>query len=164
MIQIYTGNGKGKTTAAFGLAMRAAGRGKKVAVVQFLKNGDSGEVTSAKKLGIDVYYADVKRPPWDKDASDEWKADSIQRFELAKRLSSECDILICDELFLAISKQFISESDVLQFADSCNKIELVLTGRCAPYALEKRADLVTEVRSVKHYYHAGVPAREGIEY
>jgi len=151
-VHIYTGNGKGKTTAAFGLAMRAVGRGKKVCIIQFMKPDEGyGEQISARKLGIEV-HEDIER------------AEQALQFAREK-LREDYDLLILDEINVALDFNLIKLDDVMELIDSLpEKTELVLTGRYAKPEIIEKADLVTEMREVKHYYTKGVMAREGIEY
>lgn len=166
-IHIYTGNGKGKTTAAFGLAMRAAGRGKKVCIIQFMKPDKGyGEQISARKLGIEVYPFGTNRFVSKKNPAKE----DIERAHMALEFAAEkmkegYDLLILDEVNVAVDFNLISLDDVLSLVNELpEKTELVLTGRYAKDEMIERADLVTEMREVKHYYRKGVIAREGIEY
>ena len=170
LIQIYTGNGKGKTTAALGLALRAAGYGMTVKIIQFLKGGISGELESLKKLEtVELFrVTDAKKYIW--DLTEDEKRDMRERSKAMLRTAKEwfangLDILILDEAMAAIKHGAVSLEDILSLLDAKPEgTELVLTGRDAPRELVERADLVSEVRCVKHYFDEGVPARRGIEF
>jgi cob(I)alamin adenosyltransferase len=169
LIQVYTGNGKGKTTAALGLALRAVGHGLKVLFIQFMKgNIDYGELESSKKLspyltikqmGRETFVSKTNPDPIDiKLAQD--------GFALAKKAISneEYSIVILDEINVAIDYGLIPLSDLLHLLDTKPKgIELILTGRNAKPEIIDKADLVTEMVERKHYYKKGVSARKGIE-
>ena len=166
-VHVYTGNGKGKTTAAFGLAMRAAGRGKKVCIIQFMKPDKGyGEQISARKLGIEIH-------PMGRDKFVNKKNPDKIDVELAKnalqlareKLKENYDLLVLDEINVAIDFNLISVDDTLNLLENVpEKTEIVLTGRYARDEIINRADLVTEMREIKHYFRKGVVAREGIEY
>ncbi len=166
-IHVYTGNGKGKTTAAFGLAMRARGRGKKVCIIQFMKPDKGyGEQVSARKLGIEVY-------PFGRDKFINKKNPAKEDIERAKnalkfarqKFGEDYDLIVLDEINVALDYNLISLNEVLKLIDSLpERTELVLTGRYAKKEIIEKADLVTEMKEVKHYYTRGVIAREGIEY
>ena len=169
LIQIYTGNGKGKTTAALGLALRAVGHGLKVLVVQFMKGHIRyGEIESARllspcltivRIGRDTMVSKSNPDPIDfKLAQD--------GFSLARKAieGREYDIVILDEVNTAIDYGLLPLSSLLELIDSKPEtVELVLTGRNARPEILERADLVTEMVERKHYYRRGVPARKGIE-
>ncbi len=167
-VQVYTGNGKGKTTAAFGLAMRAAGRGMNVCVIQFMKpDAGYGEQISARKLGIEVHALGTNRFVNKNNPSKE----DVERARTALALaeekvkSGEYDIVILDEVNVAINFNLIPVEDVLKILENVpERTEVILTGRYAPDAIIQRADLVTEMREVKHYFRRGVMARKGIEF
>ena len=169
LIQVYTGNGKGKTTAALGLALRAVGHGMKVLVVQFMKgNVQYGELESAKKLSPNLTIKQVGRETFiskpDPDLKDLQLAQ--EGFSIAKNAiqNKEYDIVILDEINLAIDYGLIPVNDLLQIIDSKpDSVELILTGRNVKREILQRADLITEMVDRKHYYDKGVPAREGIE-
>lgn len=168
-LQIYTGNGKGKTTAALGLAFRAAGHGLKTYVAQFLKGQPTGEIEAAKKLAplirIEQFgregFITVKDGPDDEDVS---RASAGLARALEAMLSGDYRIIVLDEVSTAVHFKILPEKDVLDFIDRRPPaIELVLTGRYAPAPFVDRADLVTEMKDIKHYFDKGVKAREGIE-
>jgi cob(I)alamin adenosyltransferase len=169
LVQVYTGNGKGKTTAALGLAFRAVGHGMKVLVVQFMKgNVQRGELESAKKLSPNLTLKQVGRETFiSKPNPDPRDLELAQEgFSIAKKAiqNKEYDIVILDEINLAIDYGLIPLTDLLQMIDSKpDTVELILTGRNVKREILERADLVTEMVDRKHYYDKGVPAREGIE-
>ncbi|MCR4442809.1 MAG: cob(I)yrinic acid a,c-diamide adenosyltransferase [Peptococcaceae bacterium] len=170
-IQVYTGNGKGKTTAALGLGLRAVGRGLKVVMFQFLKGGFSGELESARRLAP---YFEIRRlaaadkPTWalledEKSVLREKFAQEYAELEKFIREGS-ADLVILDEVMAAVHYGLLNASDVCRLMEiKPQEMELVLTGRNAPPEILERADLVTEMRPVKHYYSSGVKARDGIE-
>jgi cob(I)alamin adenosyltransferase len=168
-IQVYTGNGKGKTTAALGLALRAAGRGFRTYIAQFLKGRPTGEIEAAKRLAplirIEQFgrqgFITIKEGPGDEDR--ERAAAGLARAREAM-LSGEYRIVVLDEVSTAVHFKILPERDVLNLIDRRPAgVELVLTGRYAPASFIERADLVTEMTPVKHYFDRGVKAREGIE-
>ena len=168
LIQVYFGNGKGKTTAALGLALRAAGRGKEVLIVQFMKKWDYGELhsiqllpqISVKTFGTKdfVYKGEAKEVDYQ-----EAKKAFTEGVQGAK--SGKFDIIIFDELNVAIDFELLELQQVLDFLEQKSQdIEIIITGRNAPQEIIDKADLVTEMREVKHPYQKGVQARIGIEY
>ncbi len=163
-VQVYTGNGKGKSTAAFGLALRAVGAGYRVLIVQFLKGQEYSEHASFKKLGIDFHL--YGRPEFIVgEPSDEDRRLCREGLERVRRAYSEgYDVVILDEACVAVHLGAMELDDLMRVVDEKPEgVELVITGRYAPEALLERADLVTEMREVKHYYSKGVLARRGIE-
>ncbi len=167
-VQIYTGDGKGKTTAAMGLALRALGRGWKVLLIQFLKPpGGSGEAGVCLRLpGFESMQfggrAFVRSDPPD-PADRERAAQGLNA--AVQRMGEGWDMVILDEILQAVSLGLIGEEQVLDLIrNRCDSIELILTGRGATAALIAAADLVTEMVEVKHPYGKGMPARPGIEY
>jgi cob(I)alamin adenosyltransferase len=167
-IQVYTGNGKGKTTASLGLALRAVGRGLKVCVFQFIKGGGRyGEHLAAEKLAPLLTIIQTGRPGWvNTNDITEDRRTAQEAFVRAKELlvSGDYDLFICDEINGATGFGLIDVEQVLELIGAKpEKTELVLTGRNADERVIEAADLVTEMREIKHYYKAGVPARTGIE-
>jgi len=167
-VQVYTGDGKGKTTAAFGLAMRAVGRGLRALILQFMKADPSwGEIVSARELGIDVEQVGLDHWVFKGEATADDLAAAAAGFARARELvmGGGFDVVVLDEVITAVFFELVPLDDVLRLlADKPQHVELVLTGRRAPDELVAAADLVTEMRPLKHYYDAGVEAREGIEY
>ena len=167
-VQVYTGNGKGKTTAALGLALRAVGRGLKVCVFQFIKGGGRyGEHLAAEKLAPLLTIIQTGRPGWvnTKDITEDRRV-AQEALARAEELltSGEFDLFICDEINGAVGFGLIDVEQALELISrKPEKTELVLTGRNAHQRVIEAADLVTEMREIKHYYKAGVPARTGIE-
>jgi cob(I)alamin adenosyltransferase len=167
-VQIYTGNGKGKTTAALGLALRAVGRGLRVCIFQFIKGGGPyGEHLIAEKLAPLLTIIQSGRPGWvnTKDITEDRRV-AQQALLQAKELltSADYDLVVLDEINGAVGFGLIDVEQVLDLvALKPERVELVLTGRNAHERLIVEADLVTEMREIKHYYSAGVPARTGIE-
>ena len=169
LIQVYTGNGKGKTTAALGIALRAVGHGMKVLVLQFMKGTlDYGESESVQKLSPYLTMRRVGRKSFvsrsDLNVIDFQLAQDGFFFAKKAIEGKEYDIVILDEINVAIDYGLIPLSDVLNLLDVKPKeVELILTGRNARPEILERADLVTEMVERKHYYHKGIQAREGIE-
>lgn len=167
-IQVYTGDGKGKTTAALGLVLRALGQGLKPAFLQFMKADPNwGEVVMLRRLGVPVVQCGLDHWVFKGEATEEDLAAARAGLEQARVLvqSGEYDLVVLDELLTATFFELLSLDAVLAFlAMRPAAVELVMTGRGAPEELIAAADLVTEMRPVKHYYDAGVLARPGIEY
>jgi cob(I)alamin adenosyltransferase len=168
-VQVYTGNGKGKTTAALGLALRAAGYGLRVYIGQFLKGHKYGELLSVRKLAPLITIEQFGRKGFihvgeNQDDDDIERAERGLRSCLRAMLSRKYRIIILDEINVALHFHLLAEKDVYDFlAQRPEDVEVVLTGRYAPSSLIKAADLVTEMREKKHYYAKGVRARLGIE-
>ncbi len=168
LVQVYTGNGKGKTTAALGLAMRAMGHGYRVIMIQFMKGKvNYGELRSAEKLGLKVVqfgrptFVDRRNP----DPEDIREAQRGLAFAREVILSGEYDMVILDEINVAVDFKLISLEDVIRLIEEKPpNIELVLTGRYAHAKIVEKADLVSEVIEVKHPYRRGIEMRKGIDY
>lgn len=165
--QIYTGEGKGKTTAALGLALRAAGRGYPVYIGQFMKGQDYGELYSVPLLKT-ITLEQFDDPGWvyKGKVTEAQRANAHEGLEKARAamLSGDYKIVILDEMNMAVWFELITLEEALQLVeDKPAGVELIFTGRRAADELIEKADLVTEMREVKHYYTQGVPARHGIE-
>lgn len=169
MIQVYTGNGKGKTTAALGLGMRGFGHGLKVYIIQFMKgNIRYGEVETARYLSPNFVIKQMGRETFvDRNNPDKIDIELAQKaFQLAKEViaAAEYDIIVLDEINVAVDYGLISLKALLDLLDSKPAhVELILTGRDAKREVIEKADLVTEMVEIKHYYRNGVHSREGIE-
>lgn len=168
-IQVYTGNGKGKTTAALGLAVRAAGHKEKTFIGQFLKGQDYGELDAVKNFSpliiIEQFgrkgFFHVTKEPDKKDIQRARKG--LEKCQKAM-LSGKYRIIVLDEINVTVYFNLLSEKDIHSFLDQKPKdVEIILTGRYAPESFLERADLITEMKEVKHYYEKGIQARKGIE-
>jgi len=166
-VQIYTGDGKGKTTAAIGLALRAAGAGMKVFIAQFLKAKPSTEFIPLANLNDSITSAQygrdclIRKTPTEEDKTRARQGLAESRQAL---ISGKYDLVILDEANVAVWFNLISVDDLLDLIkDKPSHVELVFTGRKADPRLIEAADLVTEMKEIKHYYTQGVPARYGIE-
>lgn len=167
MIQVYTGNGKGKTTAALGLALRASGAGLRVYIGQFIKGSSYCELKALKRIpniSIEQYGRGcfIKHKPQDKDIM--LACTGLKR---AGEIISQkkFDLIILDEINVALGLGLLKIKDVINLLNGApDNIELVLTGRGAHPKIKKLADLVSEIKEVKHYYKKGFQARKGIEF
>ncbi len=165
-IQIYTGNGKGKTTCSFGLTVRALGAGYNVFIGQFMKGSDYSELNFWRKMeGVELIQFGmpgfIMGKPTDEDIEQAKKGFALCR---EKMLSGEFDVIVMDEINVAVKINMISEDDVIALMnEKPEHVELIMTGRGATEKMIERADLVTEMTEIKHYYKAGVNARVGIE-
>lgn len=169
LVQVYTGEGKGKTTCAFGLALRAVGQGFQVYLIQFLKGQETGELRAARRLAPELSVAGFGRPglvnlknpaPEDLDLA-------RQALDLARRViaAGDHDLVILDEINVALAYNLIPLNEVVEMVRQRPPwVEVVLTGRGAPPEILESADLVTEMVPVKHYWEAGIKARRGIEW
>jgi cob(I)alamin adenosyltransferase len=169
-VQVYTGNCKGKTTAAMGLAFRAMGSGMKTYIGQFMKGQEYGELRSAEMvkpyITIEQYgrkdLVHVKNPPLQQDI--DMAAQGLSKARKAM-LSGDYDIVVFDEILTAHDFNLVSVDTILELVKSRpDSVEVVFTGRYAPQEVIDAADLVTEMVEVKHYYSQGVGARKGIEF
>lgn len=172
MIQVYTGDGKGKTTAAIGQGIRAYGNGLRVVMIQFLKSNETGELNVLKNLGDNFKLVRLEKKRgfvWTLEAEEieELKKEVVEEYNYAKEVLDNdlCDVLILDEVMGVLKNNFLSEDDVLELIKSKqNHVEIILTGRNVPEKIAGYADLITEMKEVKHYFSKGVNARKGIEY
>ena len=169
LTQVYTGDGKGKTSAAFGLALRAIGRGLKVYVIQFIKGGfDYGELHIVDRLpNLTLRAFGRGRFITSEGPTEEDIEQAREALELAWKVvkSGEYDVVILDEINVALHYKLIDLKEVLRLIEEKPKhVELILTGRKAPMELVAKADLVTEMLEIKHPYQQGMAPRLGIEY
>ncbi len=169
LVHIYCGDGKGKTSAAVGFAVRAAGRGKTVVLARFLKTEDSGEVPKLRELsGITVLPCEKSFgfvSAMDGQTKREAAAYSRSLLENAFTKAEGKDVLVLDELLVAVSYDFISEERVLALlSENRERLEIIMTGRSASGALLAEADYVSEIVKRAHPYDRGIRARMGIEY
>lgn len=172
-IHVYHGNGKGKTTAGLGLAIRAAGQGKRVGIVYFDKGGTNyGERKILKKLAPQINFwvtglvRFVPGKPFRFSVTDEDKAEGTRGLDIVRGLfKKKYDLIVMDEINSTAGLKIVAEKDVLALLEEKPlHTELVMTGRNCPKSFIERADLVTEMKLVKHYFYKGIPAREGIEF
>ena len=167
MVQIYTGNGKGKTTAAIGLAIRTLGRGNKVCLIQLMKNAAFGEILFLKNFSnIDIFQFGTKefvnpKTPTKTDFEEAEKA--FQKTKDAIN-SKKYDLIIIDEINVAVSWKLLPVEKQLELMELTTNAEIVMTGRHASKEVLAKADLVTEMKEIKHYFAKGIPARKGIEF
>ena len=171
LIHLYIGEGKGKTTAAVGLAARAAGSGKRVVFGQLLKGQKTGEVASLETLGVNVIRTDKEQYfiwEMDEEQLEACKAEQVRLFNIFRDIvlsDPETDLLVVDEALDVIVLGLVDEQSVREvFERKPDTLEIVCTGRSAPDWLLEMADYVTEMKKVKHPYDRGVAAREAIEY
>ncbi len=167
-VHLYTGNGKGKTTAAVGLALRAAGAGLKVFIAQFAKGVETSEVRLLKNASKQITIKQVGRRSFIK--RNPAKIDctlAVNGLAMVEKImaSGRYDVVILDELCIACCYNLIPIRKILDtIKNRPEKVEVIITGRNAPKELVQAADLVTDMREIKHYYNSGVKARKGIEY
>ncbi len=169
MIHIYTGSGKGKTTAATGLAVRAAGSGMRVCFFQFLKNGSSSEIGILRNIGIDVRFsADCGKFSFHMTPEDREIVTSahneLLRCALDIVTSGSADMVVLDEIFAAYNNSLLDRRLARSIVSSAGNTELVLTGRSPSRFFRERADYISRIDAVKHPFTKGIRARKGIEY
>lgn len=168
-IQVYTGNGKGKTTAALGLALRALGHGQDVFMIQFMKGSQRyGEIRSARKLAGLTIFQSGRNCFVDRDDPDPRDV-ALARKGLAKARqvigARQHDLVILDEINVAMHCGLLSVDEVLEILETKpRQVEVVLTGRGAPRRIRRIANTVSEIREVKHHYRDGIKARKGVEF
>ena len=167
LIHVYTGSGKGKTTAALGACLRAAGHDFRIAVLQFMKLWDYGEIRSLKKLGIQLFrygtseFVDPHRPSFvDREEADKAMIMAEKLVQMGQH-----DLIVLDEITVAVDFNLIPLKRVIDLLNKKpHNLELILTGRSCPDELIERADLVSRIEEVKHPYSRGIKARKGIEF
>ena len=171
LVQIYTGDGKGKTTAALGQGIRSAGYGLNVIMVQFLKGGYTGELTTLEKIeNFKVFRFEKERDfVWNLSETEicELKKEIQEGYNFIKKIVDEnlCDVLIIDEIMGELQNKFITLEDVIYLIENKNdSMEIIMTGRNVPKEIINLANLVTEMKMIKHPFEEGINARKGIEY
>jgi len=171
LIQVYTGDGKGKTTAALGLAVRAIGHNLKVCYIYFHKGPDTWEYSehaTLRKLGVDIFGFAKKHPHFFKEIDpNEIRKECLEGLEFINEFYQEnkYDILILDEIVISLRDAFLKEEEVLDILDSKpENLELILTGRGATKKIIEKADLVSQINKIKHPYDLEIKRRKGIEY
>lgn len=172
LIHVYTGEGKGKSTAAFGIAIRAAGAGKKVFIVQFLKSAPTSELKSIEKLKPEIEIFRFEKPRdfvWNlsSEQKEELKGEVRQAFLFAtdSMKNGTCDVLIMDETMGAISNGFIEVNELVEaLSQKASQVEVIMTGRNVPEEIVEMADYVSEIKCIKHPYQKGIAARKGFEF
>jgi len=167
LIQVYTGDGKGKTTAALGLALRAAGAGLKIYIGQFVKGKHYSELNALKKIK-NIKLEQFGRTCFVRKTPSKEDVESAKNgLEKIKKIIAQkiYDVVILDEVNIALKFKLLELKDIVSLIKKTpEKMELVLTGRNAPNAILKIADLVSEIKEKKHYYKKGIKARRGIEF
>jgi len=167
-IQIYTGNGKGKTTASIGLGIRATGEGLKVYMIQFMKGRKYSEILALENINNFTVVQFGRDEFVSKERPDQIDIDYARKgFEHAKKIlqQGEYDVVILDEINVAVDYNLIPLNDVLQLlSEKPEKVELILTGRYASPEIVRNADLVSEILEIKHPYQTGVQSRKGIDW
>jgi cob(I)alamin adenosyltransferase len=169
LLIVNTGDGKGKTTAALGMVLRAWGRGFRICVIQFIKaeTGQWGEIKAAKKLGIE-WHATGDGFTWLSKDMDETTARALHGWEIAKEkiASDQYDLIVLDEFTYTMVYKWLDTDEVMEWLrlNRPLNLHLVITGRSAPEALIQQADLVTEMKVIKHPYEQGITAQPGIEF
>ena len=164
MIIINDGGGKGKTTAAIGAAVRAAGHGLKVKFIQMIKNANSGELTMMRKIGIDVEQCGIGFTKNGETSQHEMAAQA--GLDTIRNAILSYDMVICDEINYALKGGLIKESAIFNLMELADErgVHLILTGRGATPLMINKADIVTEMTKIKHAYDSGVKAQAGIEF
>lgn len=169
LLMVFTGNGKGKTTSALGLTLRALGHGKKVCFIQFIKGSwKYGELEAAKKFADLLDFHVMGRGfTWNSDDMDKDIAVAREAWKFAKNVIEDCkhDLVVLDELTYLATYKMIGEDEIVDVLTSRNPaIHIVVTGRGAGDLLIEAADLVTEMKEIKHPYRQGIKAQKGIEF
>jgi len=168
MVQVYTGDGKGKTTAALGLALRASGAGLRVAIFQFVKGQVYNEIKAVREFLPTITVRQFGRKCFIRSKPEPEDIRLAQEgLKEAKRAvtDGQYDLVILDEANIAVHFQLFTADDLLELIQSKSEnVELVITGRNADPKILATADLVTEMKEIRHYYQKGIPARPGIEY
>ncbi|MCD8350932.1 MAG: cob(I)yrinic acid a,c-diamide adenosyltransferase [Planctomycetaceae bacterium] len=168
LIHLYTGDGKGKTTAAIGLAVRARGAGFRVLFAQFMKGRDTAELGPLRQLGVEIHRGSELTkflPAMSDEERVEYSSSQRCSLQYARENAHRFDLIVLDEIVSAITTNMVEQEDVVSFlTEKPEALEVVLTGRDAPESIRVLADYVSTIKADKHPYNAGILAREGIEY
>ena len=166
LLHLYIGDGKGKTTAAIGAAVRAAGHGWHVCFAQFMKGGMTGEVPGLETLGMNVVRSPKTFPFfWEMSEAEQAEFHEEQERIFDRVRGASAALIVLDEVLDAAEMKLIDEEDLREFIMHRGEdVELVLTGRGAPEWLKESADYITEMKKIEHPYHRGVKARPGVEF
>jgi cob(I)alamin adenosyltransferase len=170
LIEVYTGDGKGKTTAVIGLACRATGHNLKVCYIYFHKNPERwgyGEFKILEKIGVDIFGFAKEHPHFDKVEKEKLREECLKGIEFIKKIYKEkkYDVIICDEILISLRDGFLNEEEIIKIMEEKpENIELVLTGRYITKKIIEKADLVSEIKKIKHPYDKGIKSRKGIEF
>ncbi|MCM8818292.1 MAG: cob(I)yrinic acid a,c-diamide adenosyltransferase [Candidatus Omnitrophica bacterium] len=168
LIEVYSGDGKGKTTAAIGLALRAKSHNLNVCFICFHKDIKRyKEAEILRKVGIDIFSFAEKHPFFEKVDREKLRKECLDGLDFIKRIFKEkkYDIVICDEILISLRDGFLKEQEIIEIMEGKpENIELVLTGRYVTEKIIEKADLVSEIRKIKHPFDNGIKARKGIEY
>jgi cob(I)alamin adenosyltransferase len=170
LIEVYTGDGKGKTTAVIGLACRATGHNLKVCYIYFHKNPERwgyGEFKILEKIGVDVFGFAKEHPHFDKVEKEKLREECLKGIEFIKKIYEEkkYDVIICDEILISLRDGFLEEEEIIKIMEEKpENVELILTGRYITKKIIEKADLVSEIKKIKHPYDKGIKSRKGIEF
>ena len=170
LIEVYTGDGKGKTTAVIGLACRATGHNLKVCFIYFHKNPERwgyGEFKILEKIGVDIFGFAKEHPHFDKVEKEKLREECLKGIEFIKKIYKEkkYDVIICDEILISLRDGFLEEEEIIKIMEEKpENVELVLTGRYITEKIIEKADLVSEIKKIKHPYDKGIKSRKGIEF
>jgi len=170
LIEVYTGDGKGKTSAVIGLVCRAKGHNLKVCYIYFHKNPEKwgyGEFKILKKIGVDVFGFAKEHPHFEKVEKEKLREECLKGIEFIKKIYKEknYDIVVCDEILISLRDGFLKEEEIIEIMEEKpENIELILTGRYITEKIIEKADLVSEIKKIKHPYDKGIKARKGIEF
>lgn len=168
LVHIYTGDGKGKTTAAIGLSVRARGAGFRVLFAQFMKGRDTAELAPMRQLGIEIHRTSELTkflPAMSEEERHAYSDSQRCSLQYARENAARFDLIVLDEIVSAITTDMVELDDVVSFlTEKPKELEVVLTGRDAPEAIRAVADYISTISAEKHPYDAGILARPGIEY
>jgi len=170
LIEVYIGDGKGKTSAVIGIVCRAKGHNLKVCYIYFHKNPEKwgyGEFKILKKIGVDIFGFAKEHSHFEKVEKEKLREECLKGIEFIKKIYKEkkYDIVVCDEILISLRDGFLKEEEIIEIMEEKpENIELILTGRYITEKIIEKADLVSEIKKIKHPYDKGIKARKGIEF